>query len=383
MTDFILTNEDRDYLGLSPIQADWSVMKIKHVTLYFEGNWIKKMVRHSEFSSQDFSYFECDVLVETTDDKSLVLPKTKRGKPKKLNYTATTTFHPIGVYLRYEEGRLTIGNFTTQKTFFYEWLTQEKPYKKAFDTWLLAWKKETTEADLKALELFKTEARKKQRYKEGDIFYFKHDRRRYGFGKIVIDITKRRKDPSFMEKKHYGLTNLMGPPLVVKIYHKLQDSPEIDLDELEMLSSFPLQPIMDNHIYYGEYPIISNRPVTPKDLDEAILSVSSSITHSNTGIAYLQYGLIYREIPKEVYHHHATEKWLDYRNEGIGFSLFLDNFEACIKAGSNQAYYEANPEDLRNPINQADKKAIFSLFGLDAGLDYEGNLKHLEKKDSL
>lgn len=203
MEKYILANEDRNYLGLTQVESHWETMDIKNVTLFFDGDIIRKMIRYSYSEYQDFTYFECDIFVETTENRSIVLPKTAKGKPKKLNYTATTTFNPIGAYLRYDEGHLTIGNFTTQKTYFYTRISDKKPYKAKFDNWLEDWKKDTTEADLKELEEFRLEKRKKQKYKEGDIFYFKRNRREYGFGKIVIDVTKRRKDPSLYLSQGY------------------------------------------------------------------------------------------------------------------------------------------------------------------------------------
>lgn len=375
MKKYILSNEDRKYLGLTPIESHWESMDIKNTTLFFDGDIIRKMIVYSYSIHQDFTYFECDVFVETAENRSVVLPKTAKGKPKKLNYTATTTFSPMGVYLRYNEGHLTIGNFTTQKTYFYERLVEEKPYKEKFEKWLQEWKEDTTEADLKDIEIFKNEKRSKQKYKEGDIFCFKINRKEYGFGKIIIDIVKRRKDPKFKEDKNYGLDNLMGTALIVKIYHKISNSPEIDIKELENCHSFPLQPMMDNKIFHNEYKIIGHSPVINSDLNEAMISVSPSISHSDLGIAYLQYGLIYKEIPLEKYKKHEKESWKNYRNEGIGFSFFIENFDECIKEKSNQPYFDVNVYDLRNPKNKRDKEELFRLFGLDANLDYGENLK--------
>lgn len=373
MERFILKNDDRKYLGLTPVEEHWESLDIKNVTVFFDGDIIRKMIRYSYSEYQDFTYFECDVFVETSENRSMVLPKREKAKPKKLNYTATTKFSPIGVYLRYDGGNLTIGNFTTQKTYFYSCITEEKPYKAKFDSWLNDWKNDATEADLMDMEEFRLEKRKKQKYKEGDIFCFKRNRREYGFGKIVIDVVKRRKETSFKENKNYGLDNLMGTALIVKIYHKISDSKEIDVVELDKLDSFPLQPMLDNKIYYNEYQIIGHSSVTSKDFDEAIISVGPSISAKDEDIAYLQYGLIYKEIPLSKYEKYAKKHWKNYRNEALGFSFFIDNFEACIEEKSNKPYFDINIYDLRNPDNKKDREEIFKLFELDASLDYEAN----------
>ncbi len=378
MEQLNLSNEDRKYLGLTPIGENWETMRIKDNTLYFDGDIIRKMITHNYSETWGYSYSEFDECIKTAENRTIVLPKTERGKPKKLNYTAVSTFRGIGVYLRFADGYIIIGNVTTQKTFHSE-NVKGKDYK-AFNDWFDAWKKDTNEEDLRELEEFRTEKRQRQKYKEGDYFCFKYNRRNYGFGKIIIDVAKRRKDPKFKEEKNYGLNHLMGPALVVKIYHKLSPTKDIDIKELENCPALPAVPVMDNNIYYNEYKIIGHSPVTNEDLNDSIISVSPSITGSDLGIAYLQYGLIYKEIPLEEYKKHEKEHWERYRNEAIGFSLFVSDLEDCINEGSNLPYFSDKSGDLRNPENAKDKEEIFKLFGLDASLNYEENLKLAEKK---
>lgn len=39
----ILTNEERKYLGLTPIESHWERMDIKNVVLFFDNNTINKL----------------------------------------------------------------------------------------------------------------------------------------------------------------------------------------------------------------------------------------------------------------------------------------------------------------------------------------------------
>ena len=378
---FILTNEQRKYLGLNPIEKYWEVLDIKGTSYYFDGNVIKKEISSSGCQEENFRYRECELDVETAENRTVVLPKTAKGKPKKLNFTATQSFRPVDVYFSYEGGWITIASYTTQKTFYSEEAGSEESGA-VLENWLENWIRETTQADFAELETFKNEKRVHQSYKEGDIFAFKIGRRQYGFGKILIDIVKRRKTEEFKQNKNYGLANLMGTALVVKVYHKISDSMEVNLDELEQGLSLPPQAIMDNRIYYGEYKIIGNRAVTYRDLDDGPISTSKSINYQDRETAYLQYGFIYRELSLFEYKMYEDEGWYhtDYRDEGIGFSLNLDHLEECITAHSNEPYYGSDVRNgvrgrLSHPLNKKDKNAIFEAFGLDGNLDYEGNLK--------
>ena len=167
----------------------------------------------------------------------------------------------------------------------------------------------------------------------------------------------------------------MGTALIVKVYHKMSDTKNIDIAELERCCSLPGQAVMDNHIYYNQYPIIGNLPVSNVDMNDAYLSVSRSINYNDSDIAYLQYGLIYKEIPLSEYKKYEEEHWPAYRTEGIGFCLDIDGLEDCIKEKSNDKYFEINTNDLRAPEHAKDREIIFKLFGLDASLDYQGNLE--------
>lgn len=377
---FILTNEQRAYLGLNPIEEHWEAVDIKGTLYYFDGDVIKKEISTAGYGEENFWYKECELDVKTAENRTIVLPKTAKGKPKKLNFTATQSFRPIGVYFEYAGGQVWIASYTSQKTYYSEALKNENAAE-ALENWLDTWIRETTKKDLEELKLFKTEKRVHQKYKEGDIFAFKIGRRQYGFGKIVIDVVKRRKTEEFKQNKNYGLDHLMGTALIVKVYHKISNSMDVNLDELERGLSLPAQPVMDNRIFYGEYKIIGNRAVTNRDLDEAPISTSKSINHQDKDIAYLQYGFIYREMSLFEYKAYEDEDWYhkDYRDEGIGFSLQLEELEACIKANSNAPYYcnskSLNSRGLNNPQNKRDKNAVFEAFGLDGNLDYEGNLK--------
>ena len=379
---FMLTNEQRRYLGLEPVEAHWEVMDIKGTLYYFDGNIIKKEIITSDCREENFRYRESELYVETAENKKLVLPKTAKGKPKKLNFTATQSFRPVNVYFACEGSYITIANYTTQKTFYFEDIKNDVTAP-VLENWLKNWIDETAQDDLEDLECFKYEKRVHQKYKEGDIFTFKIGRRQYGFGKILIDVAKRRKTEEFKQNKNYGLANLMGPALIVKVYHKISDNINADIDELERGLSLPPQSVMDNRIYYGEYKIIGNRKVTNRDLDDAPISTSKSINYQDRDIAYLQYGLIYRELSLFEYEAYDDEDWChkDYRNEGIGFSLDLDALQECINAHSNEPYYRSNARrKLNHPENKMDKNAAFKAFGLDGSLDYEGNLKKCFKR---
>ena len=380
---FELTNEQRKYLGLIPVEEHWELVKFDNgIYYYFEDDTIRKEIKVSKNY-----YHEAELNEKTAENRTMILPKTKRGKIKKFNYTATQSFSPFGTYFTFSTNGVIIANYTTQRTYYSEIFSEkEKISLDNLKKWLDKWMKETTEEDLEEIEEFKNAKRKHCKFNEGDFFAFKISRREWCFGRILMDVSKLRKDENFKKNKNYGLANLMGKPLIIKVYHKISDNKNIDLKELSKYSALPSQAIMDNIFYYGEAIILGNLPLKPEEND-MFISVSESISGIDKNIAYLQYGLIYREIPLSDYEKLIKELKIGaqtLRREGIGFVIDTYKLKECIESKSNSPFWEKykkhNVPDLKNPDHIELKRKIFKAFGLDADKTYEENLKMLEVK---
>lgn len=380
---FELTNEQRKYLGLIPVEEHWELVKFDNgIYYYFEDDIIRK-----EITVKENYYHESELNEKTSENRTMILPKTKRGKIKKFNYTATQSFSPFGTYFTFSTDGVIIANYTTQRTYYSEIFSEkEKISLDNLKKWLDKWMKETTEEDLEEIEEFKNAKRKHCKFNEGDFFAFKISRREWCFGRILLDVSKLRKDENFKKNKNYGLANLMGKPLIIKVYHKISDNKNIDLKELSKCLALPSQAIMDNIFYYGEAIILGNLPLKPEEND-MFISVSESISGIDKNIAYLQYGLIYREIPLSDYEKLIKDLKIGaqtLRREGIGFVIDTYKLKECIEAKSNSPFWEKykkrNVPDLKNPDYIELKRKIFKAFGLDADKTYEENLKMLEVK---
>ena len=380
---FELTNEQRKYLGLIPVEEHWELVKFDNgIYYYFEDDTIKKEIKVSKNY-----YHEAELNEKTAENRTMILPKTVRGKIKKFNYTATQSFSPFGTYFTFSTDGVIIANYTTQRTYYSEIFSEkEKISLDNLKKWLDKWMKETTEEDLEEIEEFKNAKRKHCKFNEGDFFAFKISRREWCFGRILLDVSKLKKDENFKKNKNYGLTNLMGKPLIIKVYHKISDNKNIDLKELSKCLALPSQAIMDNIFYYGEAIILGNLPLKPEEND-MFISVSESISGIDKNIAYLQYGLIYREIPLSDYEKLIKDLKIGpqtLRREGIGFVIDTYKLKECIEAKSNSPFWEKykkrNVPDLKNPDHIELKRKIFKAFGLDADKTYEENLKMLEVK---
>ncbi|XLS28090.1 immunity 26/phosphotriesterase HocA family protein [Flavobacteriaceae bacterium M23B6Z8] len=391
---FELNNEQRRYLGLELVGENWEKVILKgdasreSSILYFDKNTIKKQIISTNLKYSEIQFNE------DTKDRVLILPKTSRGKPKKLTSSTLESKTPIGTYFNFDNNGIVIGNHTTQNT-FYATHFENIEFKDLSDLtdWLDDFIKNSDSDDLKAIAKFSTKDRKRVKLKEGDFFAYKVDRRNYGFGRLICDLRSLRKDPIFKANKNYGIMNLMTQPLVIKIYHHISPTKEIDLDELRTKKAIPAQYIMDNALFYGDFEIIGNQPLQKMEYDFPI-SYSKSIHYGDFDTVYLQYGLIYKETTIKEYNKYLAientdenakswEKVLQsnpYRMESIGADLNFHKktLEACIETNSNQPYWESEfyeiETDLRNPNNKSIKEEIFAFFNLDPNVSYSENL---------
>ena len=78
---FELTNEQRKYLGLIPVEEDWEFVKLDYkyedIYFYFDGDIIRKKISLSENS-----YYETELNEKITENRTMILTKTARGKIK-------------------------------------------------------------------------------------------------------------------------------------------------------------------------------------------------------------------------------------------------------------------------------------------------------------
>lgn len=383
---FELTNDQRYYLGLDPVKDHWDVMQLSASSfVYFDQSVIRKLILVNESS-----YYEYQLDAVADDSRTFLLPRTFRGKRKRLTAASVAEIPRLGVYFAYDQYGASIANYTTQTTYFSSIGDGKHRGFNDLKNWIDHWIAETTEEDRNDLMNFTSATRKHCVYREGDFFAFQIGRREYGFGRILMNIDAFRKSSDFARNKYSSL-HFMGKPLFVKVYHYMSPTPCTDISELRLLSSFPSQPIMDNALYYGEYRIIGNSKLMPEELEFPIVfGLSTDAQEPET--VFLQYGQIYCETDIATYdsYLHANDGCdsrlsvdNSFRNLMAGFRINvlydIDVMKQCIAEKSNHAMWISGKDflvlrDLRNPDYIKEKQELFELFGLDVKASYYENM---------
>lgn len=359
-----LTNEQRKYLGLELIEPSWERMEIPNNCvrpelstgkdiLFFDGDVLRKVIW-----LQDNGYFhENSYRLRTQDNRTMIAPLTERGKAKRLNDANIRQCTPYGMYFSYS-GEVCIANYTTQQTYYSSDFAgvpcvEQRELQEFLDKWVA----DATDKDLEEIQMFARAKRRHCKYKEGDFFRFKYDRRHYGYGRILLDVQK------FMKGGGKFWDIFMGKALCVSVYHIITENPDESIEDLQKLQSCPSAYIMDNCFFYGEYEIIGNAPVS-ENADYPIMYGRSISALDRDKICFCR-GRDYREIPLK------NNKLLsaDFRNGSIGWALNVNKtlVEKCIEVRTNEPFWKAgrrNRNDLRNPAFSKELAFVLKQMGI-------------------
>ena len=346
---FELTNEQRKCFALPPVQDSWKRIEVKkgpydtcNTYAYLDGQQIMKVVQVYDVPGQEI-YREYSVNQSISTDGTKLLPKTPKGKPQNFIASYLENKTPVGMAINFNRDYASIINNDSEQCYYRSSYCGEKIESLGdFKSWVEDWCKNTGEKELKEIIEFSKRKRTHQKYKEGDFFRFKINRSLYGYGRILLNFDKMRRDGI----KFWEI--FMGKPLCVAVYHVATTNQNLKPNDLIGKKMLPSHMIMDNIFYYGECEIIGNLPIEENEMNYPIhYGRSISLREPNTINYQCGKTFVSRKFKKELG---------DFRNGGIGWDLTvkLPILLECIKDDSNNPYwkmispYSANV-DLRNP----------------------------------
>lgn len=361
-------------MGLKPILSNYELLvwpKEKNYSefyLYFDKDRLVKVI---EIGLNYMKEIDLNYVVK---DKELLLPKTNRGKVKKLSSSVISNLRGEGTYFYIKcadvskYGYVIIGNFTTQRTLFKDSKIANLNNYKDIKSWCDNYAKDASLEDIKFAQEFALAKVKHIKYREGDYFKVRLGKDLYTYGRIIKNVYDRRKNGEL----YWNV--FMGKPLIIEIFHILTNNPNLGIRDLENLKTFPSMHIMDNKFYYGDYEIIGNCDL-PNDLSYPIM-YGKSIDAMNPNKLIFCCGNVYKEIPLNnnlIEREDEKDKPLfvrkGYRCNGIVFSINgdIDIMKECIQNKNNDAYYEfyCPNEDLRYFKNRDILKKVLKEFNLD------------------
>ena len=362
---FELTNGQRKCFAIPIVEDDWRKVKVKpspydlyDTYAYLDGRRIVKVIQVSDQPGYE-QYVEYGVDQMLSEDGMKILPKTEKGKPQNFTSANLVKKTPVGMGLSFHRGYISVINDTTDQCYYRSAYNGERS--QTLDdlrAWVEDWCRNTAEGELADIDAFAKREKIHQKFKEGDFFRFRIKRNLYGYGRILVDYGKMRKDGiEFWDV-------FMGKPLCVAVYHIATEDADVKPEQQAHLQMLPSQMIMDNIFYYGECEVIGNLPIAP-DEDNYTIHYGKSIDQRKLKFIYYQSGKTFAALEN------GKELYRGFEHIGIGWDLDVELpiLQECIRQKSNAPYWSmirtwcAN-EDLRNPKFQKELREIKEQMGV-------------------
>lgn len=311
-----LTDEERRYLGLSALSADWDALAhcsktnawCTRVTVFFDGDTIVKVIGETGFLFADGTvkrdgYEEYDTRLQT-DGRKWLLPLTARGKPKPLTASNIKAVTPFGcrMALGYNRGKdscLRLHNPRANKRFpigeeaAVAAIRSEADFHAFMNHYIATCRDDYFDK----LQAFQNAKKVTVRYRPGDIFRMELDRTHYCYGIITGTIKKLNAMPELPEK--HSLREKMMVPILVRLYHQVTDDPNRKAEDLRSVPLGRVLTVADNDIIWGTHTIVDHKTLAPEDLEFNF--VCTKIAPNRRYNDQLQLDPIQRKIPMEQY----------------------------------------------------------------------------------
>ena len=362
---FELTNEQRKCFALVPVNDMWQRIELKPgphhdflTILYVAEDRIVKCILVS-----DHQYSEYELSEAISKDGKFLLPKSENGKGVPLTASNILKRKGIGMCLSYRKSCIRLWSDKSCCDYYSNVFFRDRAKDLGeFALWVDAWCQESTDADIVDVLRFSQMERKRNHYKEGDVFRFKIGRRYYGYGRILLDYGRMRKNG----EPFWDI--LMGKPLVCSVYHLVTDRCDVSVEQLCHLQSLPSWIIADDLLFTGEYEVIGNIPIGEHE-DYPIMYGNSVDLDSGEKVVCFQHGRVFKKIEN------ASALYSGFTNNSVSLSLNfkLDMLLRCSEEKSNEPYWESHyagslNADLRNPKHVNKRNEILEQFGLQQNM---------------
>jgi len=404
-SDFLitLTNEERRYLALDPIEDSWDVTQyvskcnVTYVrtTAYWEGNIIKKVIREEKRlvdidQGPIWGWIREDDTMIQTENREKIIPLTSRGKLKPVNATNITSVNPSGCtfYFRIDNRSsnhpvtMSISNYRNCKKIAIGENEKVASIKNEddFHSFMQYYISTCPDNYFDRIRVIRTAKHQTVKYKTGDIFRVEIDRFHYCYGLITGELRKILKWSDL--PKWHSLRKLMTVPIMIRFYDHIFDSPDLGPEEL---SNYPLGRLSicsDCDIIWGTHTIVGHKTLTEDDIEfglvcTKVMGINEHITtHTydmfvNDGIIpnkdgyqlYVEWGLASVMLPFEC----ISEKLKSFLDEyhdphgGVNISIIPD---------IEKSWYSTKM-DLLNPWNSEMREELFRCLKLNPDADFD------------
>lgn len=356
---FELDNAERDSVGLDPVPPHWVRVMFKDTVAFFEGDTLRKFLR----AGPD-GYLEVDTALETRE-RAFLLPRTARGKERKLTAAVLLVterangrwFQASFIGERLEESSVAALNTRNMRAIDFQ--DDGKLHDHAgLRDYLRARMQRISDGLRSEIAEMKSAPRQQLKYGPGDVFRFRIDDARYGFG-LLLGSLKEIRAAGLLPQDH-PWHHVMTVPLIVRLFDGASADPAPGIEALSAWPLLPAQTMMDNQLFWGQFPIVGRKALEPADIDFPC-GVGTAPTQEGHAFFYWGFG----------WHRLADASVGDGTDSGMG----IGKLDRTPLQEALEGRVPMRPRELRHPDHAATFKRVLAEIGCDGAADYAAYAK--------
>ncbi|AIU90501.1 hypothetical protein BV918_08365 [Pectobacterium odoriferum] len=257
----------RPYFGLEPLLSEWDIITVRDgYFICFDGDTVRKRITATELN-----YQEEDVIIHTRE-RNVILPRTARGKEKKLTYTSVSSVMADGIVFSAGIRTLNSGSYGyVNATNYRNSIRLPLPECRHLTTkeeivdWLRSYRDRLPTDYAHKLERLMSAKNQQHKTVPGDIFRVEIDLHTDGYVLVIGNLRQMQKDELFAE--HSIWNDVMTMPLFVRPYLFSTTERNPPLSEIVAL---PLSEkcwiVMDNAFLRGNYEYVGSKVLSEEDI---------------------------------------------------------------------------------------------------------------------
>lgn len=370
-----LTNEQRYYYGLSPMKENWEKVvrfsvthnRYKRSIIFFEGNMIKKMIYEEKYIGEgdklvpQMYYLEFD-MDEQTENKTLLLPKTKRGKKKPWTPSGlmVPTYMREQLHVRLMDDTCCVSSFNSQNDQYLPLPDGKVQSAEDFQKYTEKYIKSLPEDYAQVIADFHEKKRITVKIRAGDIFRIALSPTTYTYALILgiaREVIKWERIPN-----SHPMHSMMAQPIMFRQYQIVTENKNMTPEELQDIPMYPMDLAQDNEVLWNTYPVIGWKRLEEKDIDLGFACSKKS------GEVY--WGFSYFSVKPSIYQDLFEEYHGDWMNLGYCTSLGISIHEEMNQVIAREIELRKRVlEEIGMPVD-ATLDDIASRFGGPTRADY-------------
>lgn len=259
-----LTNDQRPYFGLHPVQAEWERIAVgKDIIAFRDGLIVRKLLEYDVYTPGSYHEADYHILLNSSGE---LLPASGKGPARKFNASNLKKYQPLSYSFYYHKNYL----LSVHRQFHYivgkscgmfaDWLGAQ-----VWISQFIAYRPNNHFATLDAVRFSKPA---RLTYRAGDIVTFTFSNGQYGFCRLLLDVNLLRHTKWLNSPDIHNLNRIGATIAIAEVYDIRKVEPTLTLAEATALQRFPPLFLADQYVRNGCLPIVGHHPVVAADLQD-------------------------------------------------------------------------------------------------------------------